>query len=443
MEDNKLQKLRELKKDKLLKLIVDYYDISEDFHHYIENSVLKEIDNYERLLTIINQIEGENKYSINNTLENFFKDIELLIVSPKKAISLIFQFYYSHEKISDILDQTETWHDIDFMNYSMDAETLFIKFAQKCDDKEYLIQKIRELIYLDGSNVGYTFVSCIKKMLNDEQIRKLVTLLTEKLPNQKGVNYSVIADIAKELPDGELLEKTSKKIRNIEISYLDIANVYYEEGRYDKALEKVNLYKAEYSFQELDKIELLNKIYEKQNNKEEQIKTAKTLYEAHPTIEALDLLLKATKVESREEVIDKTIETFYKERNTEYYEDNIKFLLSVGRANEAEKYFFKNMDKIEELREYYINDTIDQFKKNEKYLVVTLLYRDLLIEILDDANYKAYEHGIEYLIQLNLLSEKVSDWKYFNTHEEFVNEIKIKHSRKKSFWNRYIYENTV
>jgi len=437
MEESKLQKLRELKKEELLKLIVDYYDASEDFHHFIENSLIQEIDNYERLLTIIKEIDSENKYSINNTLENYFKDIELLITSPQKAISLIFQFYYSEEKISDILNQTATWHDIDFMNYSMEAETLFIKFAQKCDDKEYLIKKIRELIYLDGSDVGYTFVSCIKKMLNKEQIRKLISLLTEKLPNQEYVNYSIIADIAKELPDGDLYEKTSKKARNLTVSYLDIAKVYYEEGKYDKALEKVNLYKADYSFQELNKIQLLNKIYDKQNKKEEQIKTAKTLYEAHPTIKTLDLLLKASKIESREELINKTIETFYKERNTEYYEDNIKFLLTLDRVDEAETYFFMNIEKIEQLREYYSNDIIDKFEKNKKYLVVTLLYRDLLIKILDNAKYKAYEAGAEYLIQLDILSDKVNNWKHFITHEEFLSAIKIKHSRKKSFWNRY------
>jgi thioredoxin-like negative regulator of GroEL len=323
----------------------------------------------------------------------------------------------------------------------MEAETLFIKFAQKCDDKEYLIKKIRELIYLDGSDVGYTFVSCIKKMLNKEQIRKLISLLTEKLPNQEYVNYSIIADIAKELPDGDLYEKTSKKARNLTVSYLDIAKVYYEEGKYDKALEKVNLYKADYSFQELNKIQLLNKIYDKQNKKEEQIKTAKTLYEAHPTIKTLDLLLKASKIESREELINKTIETFYKERNTEYYEDNIKFLLTLDRVDEAETYFFMNIEKIEQLREYYSNDIIDKFEKNKKYLVVTLLYRDLLIKILDNAKYKAYEAGAEYLIQLDILSDKVNNWKHFITHEEFLSAIKIKHSRKKSFWNRYTKNN--
>jgi len=59
----------------------------------------------------------------------------------------------------------------------------------------------------------------------------------------------------------------------------------------------------------------------------------------------------------------------------------------------------------------------------------------MILQILDNANYKAYKYGASYFLELIFLSKEIYNWKYFKTHEKFLSEIRQKHYRKKSFWS--------
>ncbi|NCD04483.1 MAG: hypothetical protein EOL97_00025 [Spirochaetia bacterium] len=434
MEKSIKEKLEKLTRDKLNNIIVDYYDINEDFRKFIDNSFLEKDDNYNRLLSTIKEIDSETKYTINATLESFFIDIELFIKSPKDAIFLLFQFFNSEEIITEIIDQTDSYHDEDYEYYLYDAISLFKKALKECEDKDYVIEKLIEFFEIGGISYNYSITSNINNILSASQIRLLISKLLCDIEKQEYKDYCLIVDLAKEIHDGELYEKYSSYKINSSISYLDIAKVYFNEKKYDVALEKAKLFNPSYIHQENEKNELLNRIYEKLGNGEEVYNTAKELFDKSATVENLDLLMKSTINESRDDLINKKIESFYNGGNVNSYKENIRFLLDVDRVDAAEKYFFKNIDKIEDLREYYIHDIIDDFKNNNKYLVATLLYRDLLLEILNNANYKAYKYGASYLLELSFLSNNIDDWKDIMNHEEFLTEIRLKHSRKKSFW---------
>lgn len=310
-----------------------------------------------------------------------------------------------------------------------------MKAFKECEDKDYVIEKLIELFNIEGISYYYSITSNINNVLSVPQIRLLISKLLSNIEKREYKDYSLIVDLAKEIHDGELFEKYSSYIRNSRISYLDIAEVYYSDEKYDVALEKAKLFNPSYLHQEQEKNELLNKIYEKLGNKDEAYNTAKTLFEKSATVENLDLLMKLTINESRDDLINKKIESFYNGENINSYKENIRFLLDIDRVDEAEKYFFKNIDKIDVLREYYLQEIIDDFKDNNKYLVATLLYRDLLLEILDNANYKAYKYGASYFLELSFLSKEIDNWKDFKNHEEFLLEIRQKHYRKKSFWS--------
>jgi hypothetical protein len=72
-----------------------------------------------------------------------------------------------------------------------------------------------------------------------------------------------------------------------------------------------------------------------------------------------------------------------------------------------------------------------------RHLVASLIYRSLLISILERGYTKAYPHGIRYLKKLDKLAATISDWKNFNDHEAFKEQIIQAHGRKRSFWSKY------
>jgi hypothetical protein len=60
-----------------------------------------------------------------------------------------------------------------------------------------------------------------------------------------------------------------------------------------------------------------------------------------------------------------------------------------------------------------------------------LVYRSLLLDILDGARYKAYSHGPKYLMLMEQLAKKTN---LQSQQAEFVQMLRQKHGRKSSFW---------
>ncbi len=78
-------------------------------------------------------------------------------------------------------------------------------------------------------------------------------------------------------------------------------------------------------------------------------------------------------------------------------------------------------------------ENVQRFKKK----LASMIFRSLLISILERGYTKAYPHGIRYLKKLDKLSIFVTDWKDFNHHEAFKEQIIQAHGRKRSFWSKY------
>ena len=76
-------------------------------------------------------------------------------------------------------------------------------------------------------------------------------------------------------------------------------------------------------------------------------------------------------------------------------------------------------------------------ESESRNLVASLMYRSLLISILERGYTKAYPHGIRYLMKLDKLAEAIIDWKKFINHEAFKDQILQAQGRKRSFWSKY------
>ena len=79
----------------------------------------------------------------------------------------------------------------------------------------------------------------------------------------------------------------------------------------------------------------------------------------------------------------------------------------------------------------------ETFESESRHLAAGLIFRSLLVSILERGYTKAYPYGIRYLNKLDQLAASITDWRSFHHHDDFKNRIYQDHGRKKSFWSKY------
>jgi hypothetical protein len=111
--------------------------------------------------------------------------------------------------------------------------------------------------------------------------------------------------------------------------------------------------------------------------------------------------------------------------------------LQYGKIDEAEAYLLGRADHLNGNHYGSLLSLAEAMEAENRHLVTSLMYRSLLVSILERGYTKAYPHGIRYLRKLDKLSAFVTDWKNFNHHEAFKEQIIQAHGRKRSFWSKY------
>ena len=79
-----------------------------------------------------------------------------------------------------------------------------------------------------------------------------------------------------------------------------------------------------------------------------------------------------------------------------------------------------------------LTEWMDQYAQNS--LLVSLIYRELLNDILQRGYTKAYRYAVDYWFQLQQLSPQISVWEPYLTHQHCQQQVHQEHGRKRSFW---------
>jgi len=158
-------------------------------------------------------------------------------------------------------------------------------------------------------------------------------------------------------------------------------------------------------------------------------------FRSYHSSEKLEDLLAVIGSDKRNEIISKEIVLIH--TNPILRESDADFLVSVGKTEEAERLI---LERAEQLDGGYYGCLISLAKTMEsenRKLAATLIYRSLLISILERGYTKAYPHGVRYLNKLDKLAILITQWMKFDTHETFKDQIYLSHGRKYSFWSKY------
>lgn len=372
-------------------------------------------------------------------LESLLDDLQASVSDPLMGVELVVAFFGLDNNVFERCDDSSGYVRGAFGR----AHEVFVEYAKACDDKKRIAALLLKLCKVDDYGVRASLVdSALECGLSEPIIRSMITEL-QKRGEEDGDEYKkqhhfrLVEFLARQIKDAGLFEAARLAARG-ELStaaYIDIAQVYFEQGDIETASSRLKQIPEKESFQADKRDKLWLEIYQKQGDTEKLTHLLYQRFQGYRSVDSLQGLLDVIGVDKRNEVLSKEIALIFKQAELNSLDAN--FLIAIDHIDDAEAYLLKHAD---EINGNFYGDTLSLAKVMEaenRMLIASLIYRSLLQSILTRAYSKAYSHGVRYLKKLDKLTSLVEDWKGFDSHDTFKGNIYQVHGRKRSFWSKY------
>lgn len=438
--------LIELEADKLAEALLELTfksDIAQDLVERLVSPPEKNVQRFRKKLSGIQRRRGfigrRESIGVSHELQMILEDLKAGALDPVEGLKHVSAFYKSDCEIFESCDDSDGCIG-DVFQY--DAKDLFVEFASRINDKAIIVETIMNLLKEDDYGVRGILIDIAGKILPESIIRKMISDFQEMADREDDLFrkrhwLGLIESLARQIGDAKLFEKT--RIASwgdvSDSAYLDIARVYLENDDIESAYSSLKKISEIENFRAHERDQLLIDIYRKQGNKEKLIELLYKDFRSSHSETSLEKLLEVLGEDNRNDVISKEIPLIQQNPKIKY--SDVRFLISIGKIDEAEEYILDRVDQIDgDLYELLI-PFASVMADNKRYLAAILLYRSLLVSILERGYTKAYSYGVDYLKKLDKLSREIPDWEGFNTHENFKNELYQQHGKKRSFWAKY------
>lgn len=365
-------------------------------------------------------------------------DLKAAVIEPRIGAKLVASFYETDQSTLGNCDDS-SGHVGDVYRY--DAKDLFVSFARHCADKDWLANLVSRLNREDDYGVRDALIHCASEYLPEPNIRAMITEF-HKLAEKESEEFErrhwlhQVESLARQLKDAPLFEKTRIAAwgRTPTAACIDIGRVYLESGDANIALSWLDRIPEEETFQAHERDRLLVEIHGMLGNAKKQKEVAWRIFRRHRSAASLQEL-ECFVDEDRDVLIRGEVAALAGE--TKLSLTDAAFLAEIGRWDELESYLLKRSDQIDGDFYHSVLPLAEALETAGKNLAASMAYRALLDSILRHARTKAYPHGIRYLMKLDHLAKSISDWREFEDHDSYLEYLKQKHGRKRSFWARY------
>lgn len=372
-------------------------------------------------------------------LDGLLDDLEAGVKDPWTGVELIGKFFEADGSVFGRCDDSNGMvGDV----FRMHARALFVDYAQQCEDKEKIADLIIELNRRDDYGVRGILSDCSVECLPEPLVRDMVRRLRKAADHEhdeyaRRHHYLQIESLARQLKDGKLLEETwladHKELPTFAL--IDIARTCLESGDARTALDRLNRIPATETFQVHEREELLVKIYRQMDEKDKLAELLFRRFRFNPSLERLDQFLDVAGLDKREKVTAEVVDKIL--TGNVFRVGHVEFLIELGRMDDAEAYLLKQSDRLNGDLYYSLLPLAKMMGSADRPLAASVVYRSLMISILERKFYKAYGHAARYLRKLDKLSEGINEWREFPDHESFKRELIRVHGRKTSFWSKY------
>jgi hypothetical protein len=428
--------------DALLELAVRV-DAADDL---IERLIATPKENIHRFKAKLADLKRRRRFISWNESAAFAHELEMLLADLKSGVDdsrtgveLVATFYQADSAVFEQCDDSSgSVGEV----FRFEAKELFVSYASRCQDKQWLSVLVFDLNREDDYGVRDILIDCAGEYLPESTIRDLIERFQAAASRESG-EYKKrhwlfqVESLARQIKDAPLFEKTriaSWGTPSI-AACLDIARVYLGSGDEETALSWLQRVPAEETFQAQERDQLLLEIYGKMGDKNQQAEVAWRIFRHHRSVDALAALLKVIGYDQKDAVIKGEVANLLGDASLSH--SAAIFLVEMGHMDAAETYLLDRADQLN--GDFYggLLPLAEAMETADRRLCASIIYRALLNSILGRAQSKAYAHGARYLKTLDRFATSISDWRGFENHEAYMKNLRQEHSRKRSFWPRY------
>lgn len=372
-------------------------------------------------------------------IETLLEDLKAAVNDPKVGAGLSASFYETDKAVLGNCDDS-SGHVGDV--YRHDAKDLFVSYASRYDDKEWLGDLVLKLNRENDYGIRDSLIHCASEYLPEAVMRSIVERLWARAEHETGEYEKrgaalLITSLARQLKDAPLYEKASLAAfgKLSTASCVDIAEICLDAGNAQDALSWLERIDPAETFQADERDELLLTIYERLGNNEKRAETAWRIFKRHRSADRLGTLISVIGKDQRENVAEEETHNILQSEGLSY--SDAEFLIDIGRAEDANDYLLARADQLNGDLYGSLLPMAEAMERAGYRLAACAIYRALLDSILERGKSKYYHHGVRYLRKLDSLSKAVADWGHFKTHDAYVAYLRETHGRKTSFWARF------
>ncbi len=446
MDKDRKQRLVELGAEALANALLDLAEHNEAADDRVERMIATPKENIKRfkaklsgLKRIRRLIRWGESAGFARELVAILEDLKAGIEDVRTGAELVAAFYEADKGVFENCDDSSGYVG-DVFRYN--ARELFVSFALRCDDKEWLVDVVSKLNREDDYGIRDSLIDCAKEYLPEPAIRTLIERFqsaASKETEEDGKRHwlSLIGTLARQIKDAPLFEKTRLALHG-KLSTgtcVDIAEVYLESGDAVTALFWLERISKNDNFQAQERDALLLAIHGRLDNSEKQAEVAWRIFRRHRSADSLAQLLSVIGEGQKEQVISSEAEIIL--NNKPLSLSDMAFLIEMKRMDEAENYLLGRIDQLNGNFYDSLLSLAEAMGDDGRLLSATVIYRALLDSILRRAQSKTYLHGARYLKKLDRLAGSIPDWRKIETHTAYTERLRQVHGRKSSFWSRY------
>ncbi|MFA6618005.1 MAG: DUF6880 family protein [Candidatus Neomarinimicrobiota bacterium] len=445
MSDKRRQKLIDLGAEALADVLINlgnYSDKADDVIDKIISSKTERLKAVKKKISSLKRskrfIEWKYAADFADDLEIILEEVQACVSNPIEGVKIITSFFETDSSVFQRCDDSSGFIGSVYDN----AMDLFVQYASECEDKKLIVDILLKLLLKDEFGVRESLLESVTKFLPRASIRLMITEFRKRADAEdekyaKEKQFRFIEILARKIKDAKLFEEIRLE-RSEEISRyscIEIAEVYFESGNTETAHAWLKKIPEDEVFLKGKKNALLLKIYKKQGNIEKQQEILNYYFVVSPSIHTLNDLLDLVGHDKKDDIIVPKVREILNKHVLDT--SDIYFMLDLDKVDEAEAHLIKYHEQLDGDPYYDLLPLAKTMEKEKRYLCACLIYRSLLISILERAFYKAYQYAANYLKTLDKLSQNISDWKGIIDHNSFKEHLVEKHGRKRSFWAKY------
>ena len=444
--EQKRERLIALGADSLADILLSAAEWNEDVMNRVERAIASPAENTKRFRAKLSGLKRRKGFihwrqsgGFARELEGLLEDLRSGVEDPKVGLKLVAAFFEADDTVFHLCDDSAgNIGDV----FRHDAANLFVHYASRCEEKDWLCDMIVKLLRDDGFGVRDSVVRLAAEYLPESDMRRLVDrfwgLAEETGDKDRGRHWIYMIEyLARQLRDPALYEKASRAAwpELSTASCIDIAEVYLESDNARTALAWLERVPDGETFKASERDQLLSRVYEQLGEHEKLTEVMWRRFRSHRSKATFDELLAVVGEDRRDDVVEESVRAIRDADRVSY--SAASFLIDIGCVDEAEQYLIRRVVELNGELYTSLLPLARAMEADSRGLAATVCFRALLDSILQRGISKYYHHGVRYLRKLDDLAPSILDWQDVPAHTTYADGLRQTHGRKSSFWSRY------